>query len=117
MSVVAWQGSVRRAAVHPAAARRRAAALRRRRLYLLAAVLLLAVLLVPWVVRAHQPRAMTPSLVAVQAGDTLWSIAGRYVADGADRRPFIYEVSKLNHLSGGGMLQPGQTLVIPPTEG
>ena len=49
--------------------------------------------------------------VTVQAGDTLWSIAGE-IAPQADPRDVVAEISKLN-LIEGGVITIGQHLAIP----
>jgi len=86
---------------------------RRNRLLLALALVLLGMLVVPWAVRASAGHAAAPVLVTVQPGDTLWEIAGRFTPVGADRRPLVFEIGRLNHLPDGGLVQPGQTLVVP----
>ncbi|MBS1698836.1 MAG: LysM peptidoglycan-binding domain-containing protein [Actinobacteria bacterium] len=49
--------------------------------------------------------------VTVQAGDTLWSIAGE-VAPDADPRDVVAEISRLNMIAGG-VIAVGQHLAIP----
>lgn len=48
----------------------------------------------------------------IQSGDTLWSIAERYVEDDADVRPIIDHIIEINQLSDSTTLQPGQTIAI-----
>lgn len=53
--------------------------------------------------------------VTVEAGESLWDIAGEY-ADGAyykDRNSYITEVQRINHLDADGGLTAGQNLIIP----
>jgi nucleoid-associated protein YgaU len=52
-----------------------------------------------------------PASVTVQAGDTLWSIAGR-VAPQRDSRAEVAALQRANHLSGVDLL-PGQVLRVP----
>jgi hypothetical protein len=49
--------------------------------------------------------------VQVQAGQTLWSIAGQHYP-GDDVRSRVDQIVAANHLSGG-QVQAGQTLVLP----
>lgn len=86
---------------------------RRNRWLAMAVLALLTVLVIPFVARASGGQAEAPVLVTVRSGDTLWEIAGRFTPPGADRRPLIYEISRVNHLPAGGLIQPGQTLTIP----
>jgi LysM repeat protein len=53
-----------------------------------------------------------PSVVQVQPGDTLWSIARR-VAPDADTRAVVDAIAARNGLVGGA-LHPGQRLLIRP---
>ncbi len=69
------------------------------------AVMWLAALSAP---AATAPATTAPARVAVHAGDTLWSIAGR-VAPGSDPRAEVATLQRLNHLSGA-VLRPGQVL-------
>lgn len=50
--------------------------------------------------------------VMVRSGDTLWEIASRYVDDNTDIRMFIYDISKINELSGAELI-PGQEILVP----
>ncbi len=51
--------------------------------------------------------------IAVESGDTLWSLADDYLVDGLmDRSAFIAEVSELNHLSDE-RIHSGAYLVVP----
>ena len=42
----------------------------------------------------------TPKRVVVQAGDTLWELAGRYAPEGIDTRAWVDAVVELNGLEG-----------------
>ncbi|MBV9594454.1 MAG: LysM peptidoglycan-binding domain-containing protein [Actinobacteria bacterium] len=50
-----------------------------------------------------------PAVVVVQGGDSLWAIAGR-LEPGADPRPVVTRLERVNHLADGQALLPGQTL-------
>lgn len=50
--------------------------------------------------------------VHVQPGDTLWSIAGRYVDENMDIRELIYHIEHKNKLVSSA-IYPGQELQIP----
>ena len=52
------------------------------------------------------------TVVTVQAGDTLWDLAGKYGPDNEDIRYVIYEIGKLNNVSAD-TLQPGMEISIP----
>lgn len=56
------------------------------------------------------PAGPVPAVVTVEAGDTLWSIAGR-VAPGTDPRAEVEHLRQLNDLSGVA-LEPGQQLRV-----
>jgi LysM repeat protein len=56
--------------------------------------------------------AVTPTVtVTVQAGQSLWSIAGA-VAPDRDARDVVADIVQLNNLSAGAVL-PGQQLFVP----
>jgi LysM repeat protein len=56
--------------------------------------------------------ALTPTVsVTVQAGESLWAIAGA-VAPARDPRDVIADIVQLNNLSGGTVV-PGQQLFVP----
>jgi LysM repeat protein len=61
-------------------------------------------------VPAPRPAAVPGSVVTVQPGDTLWSIAGQ-VAPGHDPRRVVEQIREVNHLSSAS-LTPGQTLKV-----
>lgn len=48
----------------------------------------------------------------VSSGDTLWSIADRYMADDTDIRKSVYELGKLNNISASD-LHAGMTILVP----
>ena len=50
--------------------------------------------------------------IKVKHGDTLWSIASIYADENTDMRMFIYDISKLNGITGNEII-PGQELKIP----
>lgn len=47
----------------------------------------------------------------VQAGDTLWTIAGGYCPQGVDRREWVEEIRALNGLRNN-TIHPGQTITV-----
>lgn len=51
--------------------------------------------------------------VVIHRGDTVWSIAAAH-AGGGDVRALVDQIIATNHLPAGGVLTPGQTLVVPP---
>ncbi|WP_291953670.1 LysM peptidoglycan-binding domain-containing protein [Mahella sp.] len=51
-------------------------------------------------------------LVYVETGDSLWSLAKRYVPKDKEIREFIYEIRQLNDIEPS-KLQPGELLKIP----
>lgn len=53
-----------------------------------------------------------PSTVYVRKGDTLWSIALKYVTNDTDINKFISKMEKINDISGA-IIQPGMTLTLP----
>lgn len=56
--------------------------------------------------------SLTPTVsVTVQAGESLWAIAGA-VAPARDPRDVIADIVQLNNLSGGSVV-PGQQLFVP----
>lgn len=59
---------------------------------------------------ASQPTAVPGSVITVQPGDTLWSIAGQ-VAPGHDPRRVVERLREVNQLSSVS-LTPGQTLKV-----
>lgn len=51
-------------------------------------------------------------LVYVETGDSLWSLAKRYVPKDKEIRKFIYEIRQLNDIDPS-KLRPGELLKIP----
>lgn len=49
--------------------------------------------------------------IMVEEGDSLWSIAKKYMPEGADISDYINTIKRLNHLSGDTILA-GYTLTI-----
>jgi LysM repeat protein len=64
-----------------------------------------------WALFAHDSGAGGPEQrYRVQAGDTLWSIAGAHLA--GDPRKGVWELQKRNHLENMA-IRPGQMLMLP----
>lgn len=57
------------------------------------------------------PSGPATSVVVVQSGESLWSIAQR-VAPGADPRETVIRLRELNGL-GNAIVVPGQSIVVP----
>ncbi|NLH59006.1 MAG: LysM peptidoglycan-binding domain-containing protein, partial [Clostridiales bacterium] len=60
-------------------------------------------------------KAMTPvnyKNIYVYQGDTLWSIASRYLPKGTDLRSFILEIKTVNDIDKA-LIYTGQELIIP----
>lgn len=53
--------------------------------------------------------------IQVESGDTLWSIADRYMPNDTDPRDAVYEICEINDISASE-LYAGQTLLIPISE-
>ena len=52
--------------------------------------------------------------VIVEAGESLWDIAGDYIDGHYDSRDsYIAEVRSINHLDENGTVMAGQTLIVP----
>ncbi|HVM33845.1 MAG TPA: peptidoglycan-binding protein LysM [Actinomycetota bacterium] len=58
---------------------------------------------------ASRPGA--PRAVTLEAGDTLWEVAGRYAPDGIDRRAYVDALIELNRLEG--MPPAGRRIRLP----
>lgn len=50
-------------------------------------------------------------IVAVQSGDTLWSIAEHYKDDVCDIREYIYRLEKINNMDSGFLIANTSILV------
>jgi len=50
--------------------------------------------------------------VEIQAGDTLWNIAGQYGPANMDRRQLVFEICRVNDINAD-TIQPGQTILVP----
>ena len=52
--------------------------------------------------------------IEVEEGDSLWSIADKYITDEyRNTQQYVDEVSKLNHLSDDDIIHAGEHLTIP----
>ncbi|MGH2556551.1 MAG: LysM peptidoglycan-binding domain-containing protein [Actinomycetota bacterium] len=51
-------------------------------------------------------------IYVVRPGDTVWSIVGREAGRGADPRPLVDQLIRLNRLRDA-VIHPGQRLVLP----
>ena len=52
--------------------------------------------------------------IRIEYGDTLWSIAGKYMdQDHYTRSSYISEVKKINHINENDAIKEGKTLIIP----
>lgn len=101
-------------AVRRRAARRRRVALARRRLAASAVVVVLAGgFLLAGGPGANAPasRPGAPKAVVLQAGDTLWDVAGRYAPDSVDTRAYVDALLEINHLQGAP--SAGMRLKLP----
>ncbi|HVM34385.1 MAG TPA: peptidoglycan-binding protein LysM [Actinomycetota bacterium] len=58
---------------------------------------------------ASRPGA--PRAVTLEAGETLWEVAGRYAPEGIDRRAYVHALIELNGLAG--MPRAGQRIRLP----
>lgn len=79
-----------------------------------AALLLLAAVLIIGAVTARVRTKTAPvgfESVTVHAGDTLWSIAGRYCPETIDKRDYIRDVCRRNGCNAD--LYPGDVLTVP----
>lgn len=56
-------------------------------------------------------RPGSPSVVTVQAGETVWDLAERYAAQGSDPRALADEIIELNGVQG--VVPPGTQLRLP----
>jgi len=53
------------------------------------------------------------TIYVVQRNDTLWSIGSAHKLLGEDVRDYIDQVSAVNHISDGDVVQPGETIKLP----
>ena len=91
--------------------------IRRKRFTLMPAVALVglsALVTVPVLSSSHLYAAAPEQFttVTVRPGDSLWSLAGRYTAQGASVQDTIDRIAGVNHLQGVTIV-PGQRLKIP----
>ncbi|MCC8081307.1 MAG: LysM peptidoglycan-binding domain-containing protein [Lachnospiraceae bacterium] len=70
---------------------------------------------------SHQVQASDPytevtyyQSVYVQSGDSLWTIADRYMSDGEDKNDYIDEIRQINHITGSH-LTAGSYIIVPYT--
>ena len=82
---------------------------------LVAFALLIGVMCVRANARVHREDLM-PVAVTVCAGDTAWSIAGRYCPRGVDRREYLDWCAAENGLAGMGMIVAGKTYLFLEVE-
>ena len=52
------------------------------------------------------------TVIRVQAGDTLWGLAGQYGPENADIRQLVYVISRINGVTAS-TLRPGMDISIP----
>ncbi len=83
----------------------------KRMLVLLTVLVAASFLLLVSTVRADSGPEATESYV-VEAGDTLWEIAGAVTSDGGDVRAAVHDLRRLNGLVGS-MIVPGQVIQVP----
>jgi nucleoid-associated protein YgaU len=57
--------------------------------------------------------SMGYELVYVQAGDTVWNIAGRHTRDREDIREVVLLIRQMNRLNNSAEVFVGQTLKVP----
>jgi hypothetical protein len=60
---------------------------------------------------ARLARQGSPSTLVVRSGDTVWDLADRFGAPGADRRVYVDALVRMNNLAGG--LQAGTRVRLP----
>jgi hypothetical protein len=80
-------------------------------LYLAAVLVVLGVLGTRSVATSEPGDPVRTRVVEVAEGDTLWSIAGD-VAGPGEIRDVVYEIRRLNGMSGSGLAE-GQRLTVP----
>lgn len=89
--------------------------IRRRRAGLALAVCAITILLISTVVFAQgNNEKITYQPIAVEFGDTLWEIAGKYYPD-TDRRTAIADIKKVNNLADSEIFA-GDVLLVPETD-
>lgn len=76
----------------------------------LALFLLIAILITFSI--ARKPEVTGTETATVYAGDTLWDISGEYCPPEIRRSEWIYEVKKMNGITAGNPLSPGEIEVI-----
>ena len=91
--------------------RHRQKALRRKQRRVVLAVCALAILLSSMVFASNAKAEITYAPVAVERGDSLWTLAAVYYPD-TDRRSAIAEIKRVNHLSDSSIYE-GDVLMLP----
>lgn len=95
--------------------KRRLRAQKQKSMFRVFCLLLLCVLVVALTVASGGVAAGEKEIrqaVLVAEGDTLWSIAGRFLPEGTDIRSYITLIRRYNKLTSS-LVYPGQILVLP----
>ncbi len=93
----------------------------RRQRFILAAIIAVVIFAITFTVatmalQAHSDKGSYKyySSIAVESGDTLEAIAGRYISDEySDTAAYIREVSAINHLDENGTIYAGENIIVP----
>lgn len=83
---------------------------RYRRIIALAGIIGVASVGIGAATQEHKPE-IVQHIYTVEAGDTLWSVAGKYSDESEDIRNVVYQIKTDNDIVNGH-LSPGQQLVI-----